>query len=168
MASASRADTRLERSNLPQAHAIHIFHQQVINPVRLAELEQRHDIGMQQLGQRLRFPGEPFGKRGVAADARRQHFQRDDAVELFLARLIDRAHAALADEFGDLQLRERGGQPFERGRFRPLAAGWAGVRGDCRRRHEAFGANPLRRVRRDGRAATGTSSMLCRTIHTCL
>ena len=123
---------------------------------------------MQQLGQRLRLPGEPFGKRRAAADARRQHLQCNDAVELFLAGFIDRAHAALADQLDDLQLRERSGQAFERGRFGPLAAGLAGIGGDGRRRHEAFGADPLRRIRRDGRAATGTNSMLCRTIHTWL
>src|ERR1035438_7466354 len=101
---------------LPQAHAIDVFHQQVIDSVRLAELEQRHDVRMQQLGQRLRLAGEAFGKRGVAPDARWQHLQRDDAVELFLGGFIDRAHADLADELDDLQLRERCRQPFERDR----------------------------------------------------
>ena len=86
----------------------------------------------------------------------------------FCRDFIDRAHTALADEFDNLQLRECGGQSFQRGRFGPLAAGLAGVRSNDRGRHQASGANPLRRIRRNGCAATGTRSLLCRTIHTYL
>ena len=46
----------------------------------------------------------------IVADARRQDFQGDDAVELLLPRFVNRAHAALADEFQDFQLRETSGQ----------------------------------------------------------
>ena len=62
---------------------------------------------MIQLGQRLGFAGETFGKRGIIADAGRENLQRDDAVQLFLARLVNRAHAAFADEFEDFQLRKQ-------------------------------------------------------------
>ena len=55
---------------LPQAHPVHILHQQVIDPVRLAELEEGDDVRMQQLGQRLGFAGEAFGKGGVVTAAR--------------------------------------------------------------------------------------------------
>ena len=46
---------------------------------------------------------------GFAADARRQNFQRDKPVELLLPRLVNRAHAAFADEFKDFELREQSG-----------------------------------------------------------
>ena len=72
-----------------------------------AELIQRHDAGMVQLGQRLGFAGEAFGERRIVADAGREDFQRDDAVQLLLPRLVNRAHAAFADEFEDFQLRKQ-------------------------------------------------------------
>ncbi len=72
-------------------------------------------FGMEQLSQGLRLPSEALRKGGIATDARRQHLQSDDAVELLLARLIDGAHAALADELKHVQLRERRGEPFKRG-----------------------------------------------------
>ena len=139
-------------------------------PAALAGLEDWMKTAEEQAGKLTDsfLAGKSFSKRGVAADVRRQHLQRDDTVELFLAGFIDRAHTALADELDDLQLRECGGQPFERRRFRPLGTGLAGIRGDRRGRHQTFRANPLRRVRRDGYAATGTRSLFCRTIHTCL
>ena len=40
------------------------------------------------------------------ADAGRQNLQRHDAVEFFLPRLVDRAHAAPADELDDFKLRK--------------------------------------------------------------
>ena len=43
--------------------------------------------------------GEAVGKRGITTNAGRKNFQRHDAVELPLPRLVNRAHAALADEF---------------------------------------------------------------------
>ena len=72
----------------------------------VAKLIKRHNARMIQLGQRLGFTGESFGKCGVVADSGRKDFQRDDAIQLLLARLVNRAHAAFADEFEDFQLRE--------------------------------------------------------------
>ena len=61
---------------------------------------------MVQPGQRLGFAGEAFGKARVVPDARRQDLERHDAVQLLLPRLIDRAHAAAADELEDFELRK--------------------------------------------------------------
>ena len=107
---------RLARRNaagveqLPQVHAVHEFHEEIKQAVRPAEFVNRHDAGMIELRQRLGFAGEAFGKRGVVADAGRQNFQRDDAVQFLLPRLVNRAHAALADEFEDFELRKLGGE----------------------------------------------------------
>ena len=77
---------------------------------------------MIELRQRLGLAGEALGKRGIVADAGRQNFQRDDAVQLFLPRLIDRAHAALADEFEDFELRKFQRREFGDGRRIETAA----------------------------------------------
>jgi hypothetical protein len=74
------------------------------------KFKKRHDARMVQLRQRLGFAGEAFGERRIVADAGRQNFQRHDAIELFLARFVNRAHAAFADEFEDFQLRKQRGQ----------------------------------------------------------
>ena len=68
---------------------------------------------------------------GSAASDCRQNLQGDEAIELRLAGLEDDAHAALADEFEDLQLRKRGRQFLMRwrgrfGRSRPCRPRWAG------------------------------------------
>ena len=62
---------------------------------------------MIQLRERLGLAREATGERGVAANAGRKNFERDDAVQLLLPRLVNRAHAALADEFKHFQLREQ-------------------------------------------------------------
>ena len=54
-------------------------------------------------------------KAGVAADLRRQDLQRHQAVELLLPGLVDRAHAAPADEFQDLQLGKEPGELLDVG-----------------------------------------------------
>jgi hypothetical protein len=73
--------------------------------------------------ERLRFVGEPRGKSRFMAHVRRQDFERDQAVELFLPRLIHRAHAALADEFEDFQLRKQRCEFGDGGRDKAGAAG---------------------------------------------
>ena len=103
---------------LPQVHPVHELHQEIEKPVRLAELEQCDDARMHQPGQRLGFPGEAFGKGGVIPAARGQDFQGDHPVELLLPRLIDRAHAAVANQFENIELREVPGDFLERGRLR--------------------------------------------------
>ena len=71
---------------------------------------------MVELRQRLGFAGEAFGKRRFIANARRQNFQRDEPVQLPLPRLVNRAHAALAEEFEDFELRKKFGKLRDRGR----------------------------------------------------
>ncbi len=49
---------------------------------------------------------EPLGEDGIAPSRRGQDFQGHDAVERLLPRPIDRAHAATAQKFQDVELRE--------------------------------------------------------------
>jgi hypothetical protein len=66
----------------------------------LADLEDLHDVGMLQTGDRLRLDAEAFqlGSAGVAA--RQDHLQGDDAIELEMPSLVNNAHAAAA-QFGE-------------------------------------------------------------------
>ena len=108
---------------LAQAHPVHVLHQEIVNPVRLAELVERDDVRMIQPGQRLGLAGEPFGERRVLPDAGRQDLEGDQAVEFLLAGLIDGAHAALADQFQDFQLGEERRQFRHRRRRKCPASG---------------------------------------------
>ena len=119
---------------------------------RYAKFVERHDAWMTQLGQSFGLAGETFRERGVVPDAGRENFQRDKAVELFLARLVNRAHAAFADQFENLQLREqrrefRDGRRIER---RPFRVGH-GV--DRSLRQETSGTKPAQRRILQRRAA---------------
>ena len=70
----------------------------------MSEIVNRDDSRMVQPGQRTRLAGEPLGECFVLADLGRQDFQRHQAVELLLAGLVDRPHAALAQKLEDFQL----------------------------------------------------------------
>jgi hypothetical protein len=62
---------------------------------------------MIQFRERPGFARKAFGKGGVAANAGRKDFQRHQPVQFLLPRLIDRAHAALADELKNFELRKQ-------------------------------------------------------------
>ena len=91
---------------MPQVHPVHELHEEEEQPVGLTELVERDDAGMIELGQRLGLAGEAFREGRIAADAGREDFEGDDAVERLLPGFVDRPHAALADEAQDFQLRE--------------------------------------------------------------
>ena len=63
---------------LPQVQAVHEFHDEVRQPVHLAEFVDGHDVGMGQFGQRARFAIEPLDKTRAARGLRRKNFQRDE------------------------------------------------------------------------------------------
>ena len=62
---------------------------------------------MVQPGQRLGFAREPFGELAVPILFLGQDFERDEAVQARLPRLVHHAHAAAAEAFEDFQLREQ-------------------------------------------------------------
>ena len=61
---------------------------------------------MIQASQRPGFAGESFGKRRILGRFGRNDLQRHHPVQIFLARFIDRAHAAAAEQFQNFELRE--------------------------------------------------------------
>ena len=114
------------------------------------------DVRMVEAREQPGFAIEALGERRVGGERLRENFQRDQAVQLGLAGFEDETHAALADEFQNLQLRKGGGD-FLDGRGRGASGGLAGFGGRGGGGEEAFGAKPLRRVRRQRRLALGTA-----------
>src|ERR1019366_3388125 len=96
------------------------------------------------------------GKRGIITDAGRKNLQRDNAVKLFLPRLENRPHAALADEFENFELRKFRGKFLDGWRVeRRLFGGPDSVRwrAHC---EQAGGAKSGQRAGRERRAALPT------------
>ncbi len=100
---------------LAQVHAIDVFHQQKVEAARLPEVENADDVRMVQPRERAAFAVEALGELRIVRERIGQQLERDEAVEVRLARLEHEAHAAPPDEFEDLQLGEGHGQPFQRG-----------------------------------------------------
>jgi len=152
------------REELAQVHAVHELHEDEKQPVvRAAEIVNGDDAGMVELGEGAGLAGETVGEGGIVAEGAGEDFQRDEAVELALARAIDRAHAAAPDDLENLQLRELARQlgGGRRGEGVP-AGGVAGLRGGVEIAGEQAGrAQPLHgggqrraalRARRAGRS----------------
>ncbi len=96
-----------------------------------------------------------LGKRGIGRQRLRQEFKRDKTVQLRLARSVDDTHAALADELDNFELWESCGDVLNRrGRF--LGGGLAGLGRRSGRGKDAFRAEPLRRIGRQGGLALRT------------
>ncbi len=97
-----RESPRLQ--HLPQRQAVHKFHQQKIISLRFAEVVNGDDVGMVQPGQRAGFAFESLGKLRVVLLFRRKDLQRHEPVQARLAGFVNRAHAALAQQFDDFEL----------------------------------------------------------------
>src|SRR5581483_6062565 len=112
---------------------------------------------------------EALGERRIAAPLRRQHLDGHHAIELALPRLVDGAHAALAEQFQDFKIWKvrsqlggggNGGQVGERRRGGHLV-----VRGSFFRTgaldgtlHQTLRAKPFARIRGKFRATDGTGA----------
>jgi len=60
----------------------------------LADLEDRHDVGVVQLRRRARLAAEPLHRRAVPRPLRRQDLERHPAAERDLLGLVDHSHTA--------------------------------------------------------------------------
>ena len=143
MASASSGVNFRARKSWRRFSAVHKFHEQEIESARLPEVVNRDDVRMVQRASACASRVKRSANFGVAHALRREQFERDEAVQGFLPRLIDHAHAAAPEAFQDFQLRKMRRDLF--GRQRRCAAG--GVAGEDRfrlqvQRHEAIRAKP--------------------------
>ena len=80
--------------HLPQRQAVHEFHEQIEKPVGLAEIVNGHNVRMIQSRERLGFAQKAFSEPRLSLLLRRQDFQGDNAVQLWLAGLVNHAHPA--------------------------------------------------------------------------
>ena len=67
------------------------------------ETVDRGDVRMVQRGEDLRFADEPCEAIGIVGDGGQQHFDRDVAIQLRVARAIHLAHAADANRIEDFK-----------------------------------------------------------------
>jgi len=72
----------------------------------VAEVVDSDNVRVTELRERLGLACEPLGKCRVHGDLRWQDLECDKPVELPLARLVHRPHAALAEQFQNLKLRK--------------------------------------------------------------
>ena len=77
-----------------QAHAVDIAHRKITLLVDLADLDDRYDVWVIEPGGGLGFDAKSldFGIRGQLS--RQNHFHCHDAVERYLARLVNHPHSA--------------------------------------------------------------------------
>jgi len=132
--------------------------------IRLPEVMNADDVRVVQFRQHTAFAVEPFREPWVAGQLVGEQLQRDQTVEMRLAGLEDESHPAAADELENLQLRKRRRDELERGDLR----GGSGRRARLPRGgtgHDAFGAEPLRRSRRNDGAAFWTVIQFDRVTH---
>jgi hypothetical protein len=78
-----------------------------------AEVMNSDDIRMDELCEGAGFPVEAFGEAWSFCDGRRQDFERDEAIEGWLARFIDGTHTAFTDEGQDFELGKKFGDVLD-------------------------------------------------------
>jgi hypothetical protein len=90
-----------------QRHTVHELHDQIMEIAGLSKIVHRDDVGVVQSRERAGFAREAFGEPRIAAGLRRQNFKRHITVETRLARPIHSAHASLANQRHDFELRKK-------------------------------------------------------------
>src|SRR5437868_3128833 len=121
---------------------------------------------MIQPGQNAAFASKPLCKSRVCRQRLRKNLKRYQPLELRLPGFIDKAHAALPNQFHDLQVR-KGGAQLLAARRDGLAGSGVPRLGGCRGlRQEAFRAQTLWRIRGDDRTAFWTVSQFYSATHT--
>ena len=109
MASASSRRESAGPQQLPQVHAVHVLHQQVVADRRPAPKSCTATMfGWFSRASAWASRANRSAKPRVAARLAGQDLQRHQPVQLRLARLVDRPHAAPAEQFQDFELREVG------------------------------------------------------------
>ena len=104
----------LRLDELPQVRAIHMLHEEVKDGIvaralrrDIAEVVDGDDVGVVEPGEHLRLALEAQGKVRRMARRADHDLQRHQAVQTRLARLVNRAHAARAEQIEDVEIREK-------------------------------------------------------------
>ena len=146
---------------LAEIDAVHKFHEEIELAAGFAKFVEGDDAGMIELGERLSLAGEAGGKGRFLADAGREDFQRDNAVQFYLPGLVNGAHAALADEFEDFELRKQFGDVRNGRRDKSGTGVGSALRFHARGEpglNEAFRAQAHRPIGGERLLATGANS----------
>ena len=80
-----------------QRLAVHVAHDEVHQPLALADGVDRDDVGMGQPGGGLRLAGEALADVLLEGELGRQHLDGDPALEPLVAGAVHHAHPAAAD-----------------------------------------------------------------------
>src|SRR5690349_8459690 len=89
---------------LAKIHTVDEFHNEIEEAARMAEIVDGDDVWMVEAGEHAAFLGEAVSESVVGGKGSRENLEGDKAVEFWLARFEDVAHAAAADHFDDLEL----------------------------------------------------------------
>ena len=80
--------------------AVDVLHDDEVGAVVLAPVEDRHDVGVGQVGGGLRLPAEPLDERAVDRELGEEDLQRHGPVELEVHGAVHLGHAAASDRGG--------------------------------------------------------------------
>ena len=94
--------------SLRQVLALDELHDEGAHAARFLEAVNVRDVRMVQRRERLGFPCEPGEPFGIVSERVRQDFERDIAIELRVASLIDLSHPTFADRRSDFVHAEAG------------------------------------------------------------
>ncbi len=108
---------RAARGQVAQLLAAHQLHRDEVDAVGFVDRVDDRDVRMFERGGSARLLNEPLAPVGVGHQLRRQHLERHLAVQAQVERAIDDAHAAAADLFDDLIVRERPADQGHGGHF---------------------------------------------------
>ena len=111
-------------------------------------------------GQHARLAVKAFGERGRAGQGGRQQLQRNQAVQLGLARPVDGAHATRADQLQNLEMREGGRDRIQGGRRWPFTGGLTRLRRGGHRGQRASWAKALHGLRGNRDSHTSGSELV--------
>lgn len=152
---------------LAEVESVNEFHDEVIEAAGVAEVVDHDDVWMVEAGEDAGFAHETLGEVRIGAELPGEKLEGDFAAEMKLAGFIDIAHAAAADEFEDLELREDGPELVDGGDVTQTGAGQVG--GGCSAGRgvgqDAFRAEAAWGIGRDGGLAFRTN-FLCIGSHT--
>ena len=90
------APSRFDR--LPQRWALDQLHDECCRALGALDAIDRGDVRMIQRGQHFRFAAEPGEPIGIGGDGRRQHLDRDLALQIRIGGAVDLAHAASPED----------------------------------------------------------------------
>ena len=80
-----------------QALSLDELHAEKRAALKFRDLEDRHDIGMVEVGGQLGLASKPLAFLGGGHLARQDHLERDQPFQVLVSGLVDDAHAAAGD-----------------------------------------------------------------------